>query len=118
VLHTLPTSSSLTWSFWLYLEKGLSLLLRKDKGRCGLKVVFQALAALIMESTSFRNVTPCSLVDVNRFSASIFKFAACILLVACLVFSLRPRKRRQYLPPKRRKNSTRFHGVTYLKMLL
>jgi hypothetical protein len=26
MLHVLPISSSLTWSFWLYLEKSTSLL--------------------------------------------------------------------------------------------
>jgi hypothetical protein len=33
-------------------------------------------------------------------------------------FSLRPPKKIQYLPPKRLKTSTRFHGITYLKILL
>jgi hypothetical protein len=75
---------------------------------------FEVLTAVVVKSTIFWDITPCSPVKVNRRGL----LATCLLAGSCWNDFLRPWRWRRYVPPKRRLQLNRLHGVTPQKMIL
>jgi hypothetical protein len=84
----------------------------------------EVLTAMAMKISVSSDITPCSLVEVNRPFGGTHRFrlhgerinqqnramlAACFMLISCLVCCLTLRR---YVPPKRQLVFPRLHGVT------
>jgi hypothetical protein len=87
-------------------------------------VGFEVLTVVIMKSTIFWVITPCSPLKVNpRFGGTYrlhLQGRVCHLLLRWFLAQLnfRPWRWRQYIPPKRRLTLNGLHGVISQEMVL
>jgi hypothetical protein len=79
MLHTLPISSSLTWSFKLYLEKSTSYEAPRY-------VVFSTLLSLHLSSVQIFSSTPCSSFNIRDQVSHPYRATGKIIVLFILIF--------------------------------
>jgi hypothetical protein len=88
--------------------------------KLSVRLEFEVFTAVVMKSIIFWDVTPCSLFSWNRcFGAKSRLHQACHLLTCWFLLKLfiRPWSWRRYVPPKRRLQLNKLHGVTCQMMI-